>query len=132
MAFGRWPFKVPDRETGRKALKELQEFDPERKWNFVEINVTLEELEQHQTEILSYVFPRVTVMDMTIGPAMWFGARGRGIIQIHPDGSDPASFEPYHSTTKVLLLGNGLLSTPVLVIILFFFNWFFLLLFGFV
>lgn len=48
MAFGKWPFNVPDRKTGREGLKELRAIDPSRQWNFIEINVTKEELEEHQ------------------------------------------------------------------------------------
>ena|SRR3990167_197088 len=46
-------------------------------------------------------------MDMTIGPALWFGGNGVGIIQVGEDRNDKNSFIPYHSTAKLLLLGNG-------------------------
>lgn len=48
VAFGSWPFKVPDRETGRQGLKELRQLDPNRQWNFVEINISKDELEANQ------------------------------------------------------------------------------------
>ena len=48
VAFGKWPFSVPDRKTGRESLKELRKIDPERQWNFIEINVTKEELQTCQ------------------------------------------------------------------------------------
>ena len=48
-------------------------------------------------------------MDMTIGPALWFGARGKGIILKDPEGDSKLeeSYENYESTAKVLLMGNG-------------------------
>lgn len=48
-------------------------------------------------------------MDMTIGPALWFGARGKGIIKKDIDGdiNNVNSYEEYLSTSKVLLMGNG-------------------------
>ena len=36
-------FQVPDRISGLETLKEL---NPLRKWNFVHVNVTLDELKQ--------------------------------------------------------------------------------------
>lgn len=52
-------------------------------------------------------------MDMTIGPALWFAARGEGFIaksSIDESSIDYANsnhFDRYHSTARVLLLGNG-------------------------
>lgn len=51
-------------------------------------------------------------MDMTIGPALWFGARGKGIIVkkdniSSEDFSNREIYEEYQSTSKVLLMGNG-------------------------
>lgn len=75
------PFDVPDRITGKAGLKELQDLNPERKWNFVEINVAQEELqEMRQDRICHLVHPLDTVLDDSIGCAVWFAARGIGFI----------------------------------------------------
>ena len=108
VAFGKWPFNVPDRKTGRQGLEELRLLDPKRVWNFVEINVSKEELEEQQEDLISHAFPRTTVMDMTIGPALYFGARGKGVMLM--EGMDPShleSYVPFQSKCRVLLLGNG-------------------------
>lgn len=90
------PFDVPDRITGRAGLKELQELSCERRWNFVEIDVTQEELQKMREERIGHlVHPLDTVLDDSIGCAVWFAARGRGFIT---EGGDQ---RPFASTAKV-------------------------------
>ncbi|XP_029967693.1 asparagine synthetase domain-containing protein 1 [Salarias fasciatus] len=96
------PFDVPDRITGRAGLKELQNLNPERSWNFVEINVTQEELQKTRLErICHLVHPLDTVLDDSIGCAVWFAARGAGLIA----GDDGQ--RPFTSAAKVILTGIG-------------------------
>ncbi|KAM6935007.1 asparagine synthetase domain-containing protein 1 isoform 1-T2 [Xenentodon cancila] len=96
------PFDVPDRLTGKAGLKELQNLDPERQWNFVEINVTQEELHKmRQEHICHLLHPLDTVLDDSIGCAVWFAARGRGII------TEDSDQRPLTSTAKVILTGIG-------------------------
>lgn len=101
------PFDVPDRITGKAGLKELQDLNPERKWNFVEINVTQEELQKMREERICYlVYPLDTVLDDSIGCAVWFAARGTGIIM---EDSDQRAFTSsakveYKHQTSVLYL----------------------------
>ncbi|XP_059199430.1 asparagine synthetase domain-containing protein 1 [Centropristis striata] len=99
-ADGRGPFDVPDRITGRAGLKELQDLSPERRWNFVEINVTKEELQKiRQERICHLVHPLETVLDDSIGCAVWFAARGAGLLT-----EDQRDFT---SAAKVILTGIG-------------------------
>ncbi|XP_077583670.1 asparagine synthetase domain-containing protein 1 [Stigmatopora nigra] len=95
-------FDVPDRITGRSGLKELQVLAPERQWNFVEVDVTREELQQMRRERISHLLhPLDTVLDDSIGCAVWFAARGKGfLVQDH----NPSSFT---SSAKVILTGIG-------------------------
>lgn len=96
------PFDVPDRITGKAGLRELQDLNPERKWNFVEINVTKEELQKiRQERICHLVHPLDTVLDDSIGCAVWFAARGTGFIM---EDSDQ---RPFTSSAKVILTGIG-------------------------
>ncbi|XP_047457531.1 asparagine synthetase domain-containing protein 1 [Mugil cephalus] len=96
------PFDVPDRITGRAGLKELQDLNPDRRWNFVEINVTQEELQKMRLQrICHLVHPLDTVLDDSIGCAVWFAARGTGVIV--EDGDQ----RPFTSTAKVVLTGIG-------------------------
>lgn len=90
------PFDVPDRITGKAGLKELQDVNPDRRWNFVEINVMQEELQKMREErICHLVHPLDTVLDDSIGCAVWFAARGTGFIT--EDGDQ----RPFTSSAKV-------------------------------
>jgi hypothetical protein len=79
VAFGEPPFSVPDRKTGLASLCELRTLSPEREYRFVQVNVTWEELERHRSHVYSLLHPSTTVMDLTIGCALWFAARGQGM-----------------------------------------------------
>ncbi|XP_035029775.2 asparagine synthetase domain-containing protein 1 [Hippoglossus stenolepis] len=96
------PFDVPDRITGKAGLKELQDLNPERRWNFVEINITQEELQKMRQERIGHlVHPLDTVLDDSIGCAVWFAARGTGFITEDKDQ------RPFSSSSKVILTGIG-------------------------
>ncbi|XP_060944812.1 asparagine synthetase domain-containing protein 1 [Limanda limanda] len=96
------PFDVPDRITGKAGLKELQDLNPERRWNFVEINITQEELHKMRQERIGHlVHPLDTVLDDSIGCAVWFAARGTGFITEDKDQ------RPFSSSAKVVLTGIG-------------------------
>ncbi|NXW66316.1 ASND1 protein, partial [Eurystomus gularis] len=93
---------VPDRITGRAGLKELEAINPSRTWNFVEINVTLEELKRMRQQCISHlIYPLDTVLDDSIGCAIWFASRGEGVI------SNQGERKPYKSPAKVVLTGMG-------------------------
>ncbi|XP_045874133.1 asparagine synthetase domain-containing protein 1 [Meles meles] len=95
-------FSVPDRVTGRAGLKELQAANPSRIWNFVEINVSLEELQElRRARIRHLVQPLDTVLDDSIGCAVWFAARGAGRLVAR------GGVGPYRSSAKVVLSGIG-------------------------
>ncbi|XP_063792789.1 asparagine synthetase domain-containing protein 1 [Pseudophryne corroboree] len=96
------PFDVPDRITGRLGLDELRALSPTRIWNFVEINITPEELKlMRQQHITQLIQPLDTVLDDSIGCAVWFASRGIGLL------TGNGEMKPYTSTTKVVLTGIG-------------------------
>ncbi|XP_013787823.1 asparagine synthetase domain-containing protein 1-like isoform X2 [Limulus polyphemus] len=96
-------YDTPDRITGKEGVNELSMLKPHRKWNFVEINITRNELQsQRQDCIRQLVYPCATVLDDSLGCASWFAARGSGVIW-----SDSNSYEPYTSPARVVLLGMG-------------------------
>lgn len=71
-------FNVPDRQTGVLALSEL---NPKRVWNFVEINISQNELQEvRKSHIRKLIYPLQTVLDDSIGCAVWFAARGSGVL----------------------------------------------------
>ncbi|NXW90625.1 ASND1 protein, partial [Alopecoenas beccarii] len=95
-------FAVPDRITGRAGLKELEAINPSRTWNFVEINVTRDELKKmRQQRIKHLIYPLDTVLDDSIGCAIWFASRGEGFI------NNRGELKPYKSPAKVVLTGIG-------------------------
>ncbi|XP_044004502.1 asparagine synthetase domain-containing protein 1 [Aphidius gifuensis] len=92
-------FDVPDRKTGHQALEELKKIFPHRYWNFIETNVSQEELlECRKDKICHLVYPLKTVLDESLGCAVWFGARGKG---------STLSNEQTISSCRILLLGMG-------------------------
>ncbi|NWH64231.1 ASND1 protein, partial [Geococcyx californianus] len=95
-------FAVPDRITGRAGLKELEAINPSRTWNFVEINVTVEELKKMRQQYINHlIYPLDTVLDDSIGCAIWFASRGEGFI------NNQGELTPYKSPAKVVLTGIG-------------------------
>lgn len=74
-------FNVPDRLTGLSTYKALRLMFPERKFNFVEINIDLNELNLlRDTFIHNLIYPLITILDESLGCALWFASRGSGII----------------------------------------------------
>ncbi|XP_049584892.1 asparagine synthetase domain-containing protein 1 [Syngnathus scovelli] len=95
-------FDVPDRITGKSGLKELQALAPQRRWNFVEVDVRREELqEMRRTRIADLVYPLDTVLDDSIGCAVWFAARGEGFLARDHHRT------VFMSSAKVILTGIG-------------------------
>ncbi|KAL4236959.1 Asparagine synthetase domain-containing protein 1 [Mactra antiquata] len=91
---------VPDRLTGYTALSEL---NPNRKWNFIEVNITATELQEaRQEHIQDLVYPLQTVLDDSIGCAVWFAARGTGLC-----GSGLYKDSRMKSSARVILCGMG-------------------------
>lgn len=95
---------APDRETGLIALEELQVLCPKRKWNFVAIDISKDELEKARDAHIKYlVKPLETVLDDSIACAIWFAARGKGKLQC----SSPSDSLFYSSPARVVLVGMG-------------------------
>ncbi|XP_045101011.1 asparagine synthetase domain-containing protein 1-like [Portunus trituberculatus] len=91
-------FEVPDRIAGRECWQQLQQLRPHRDWNFVQIDVTSEELCLERERIIRHlVAPLSSVLDDSIGCALWFAGRGEGSVK----GC------PYVSPARVLLCGQG-------------------------
>ncbi|CAB3230615.1 unnamed protein product [Arctia plantaginis] len=87
-------YDVPDRLTGKLSLLELEALCPTRQWVLKEVNVPKQELDKHQAETIGdLVYPRQTILDESLGTALWFAARGQDDRSI--------------STSRVLLVGSG-------------------------
>ncbi|XP_055594407.1 asparagine synthetase domain-containing protein CG17486 [Uranotaenia lowii] len=90
-------WNVPDRQTGKSTVEELQNLRPNRQWNFVEINITRQTLSDCKRRITDLVFPLKSVLDESLGSALWFASRGQGLL----------NGEEYQCPARVLLLGSG-------------------------
>ena len=90
--------------------------------NFVEVDVTKEELQcAREAVVKDLLSPLQTVLDDSIGCAVWFAARGRGRLW-HPNensryannkipdvtkAQECGADDTYQSPCRVLLLGMG-------------------------
>ena len=94
-------YDVPDRLTGIQAFNEIKSLHPNRKISLILVNVTLSELQtERQERVRHLLHPLDTVLDDSIGCAVWFAARGRGV-----DSETGAEVE---SRARVLILGMGI------------------------
>lgn len=70
-------YDSPDRQTGVQTLNELQNICPNREWRFLEINISQKELNEQRTgHISDLIFPLQTILDDSLGCALWFASRG--------------------------------------------------------
>lgn len=100
----RSPYETcPDRITGRATHTELQRVCPDRSWRFVAIDIPFTESESHRSTIIQLMAPHNTEMDLSIAKALYFAARGVGMITDPSSGSQ----QPYSTPARVLLSGLG-------------------------
>ncbi|KAJ2653259.1 hypothetical protein IWW40_000625 [Coemansia sp. RSA 1250] len=92
---------APDRKTGLQGWQELCQIDPLRPWRFVEVDVPYRDVIEHQDHIRQLLVPSNSVMDMSIGMALWFASRGHGKLVCKDQST------PYVGKSRVLLLGMG-------------------------
>ncbi|CAH1163744.1 unnamed protein product [Phaedon cochleariae] len=78
VAFGEYQhYKTPDRQTGLETLEELRQLCPEREWRFFEIDIPKDELEKLRSDhIADLIYPLKTILDDSLGCALWFASRG--------------------------------------------------------
>ncbi|XP_076809825.1 asparagine synthetase domain-containing protein 1-like isoform X1 [Clavelina lepadiformis] len=96
-------YNVPDRITGRNSYEELRNLCPNRTWKFVEINVTIKELQHQRSQhIGDLTYPKATVLDDSIACALWFACRGE--TSGSPLGG---AKDQYIASSRILLCGMG-------------------------
>eukprot|EP00088_Acartia_fossae_P041098 TRINITY_DN4296_c0_g1_i3.p1 TRINITY_DN4296_c0_g1~~TRINITY_DN4296_c0_g1_i3.p1 ORF type:complete len:603 (-),score=80.31 TRINITY_DN4296_c0_g1_i3:1486-3267(-) len=116
-------FDVPDRMTGLQALQELRSLLPGYPFRMVKVDVPLTTLQAlRRDKIKPLLFPLNTVLDDSIGCAIWFAARGEGklatryesttstddTLQGAQDGQFDTEEVEYTSRCRVLLTGMGI------------------------
>ena len=93
-------YETPDRVTAVQSYRELRALHPNRPLALTLVDVTLAELQaQRAQRVRHLLLPAATVLDDSIGCAVWFAARGRGW--------DWETDRPVESAARVLLLGMG-------------------------
>ncbi|XP_037808365.1 asparagine synthetase domain-containing protein CG17486 [Lucilia sericata] len=89
---------VPDRISGKSSFKNLIDICPDRKWNFIEVNVSKKEIHQCLSDHIKHlIYPLNTVLDESIGCAFWFASRAIGL----------KGDSNWKSSARVVILGSG-------------------------
>lgn len=91
----------PDRITARSSCAELCRVCPEREWRLVAVNVPYTETQQHRQQVITLMHPHNTEMDLSISYALYFAARGSGVLE------HAGKQHPYTTPARVLLSGLG-------------------------
>ncbi|KAK3939492.1 asparagine synthase [Diplogelasinospora grovesii] len=98
----------PDRITGRRSFAELQKVCPERAFRFLAVNVPYSETLAHRHQVISLMHPHNTEMDLSIGYALYFAARGQGCCyETSSSSPDSQTQIAYTTPARVLLSGLG-------------------------
>jgi asparagine synthetase B (glutamine-hydrolysing) len=102
----------PDRLGALDAYKELKSLYPERKWKFIAVDSTYDELKETKDHLMELLYPSDTVMDFNIGGALWLASRGHGKLidcqNLDPDANEISIVnESYKSEARVVFLGHG-------------------------
>lgn len=92
----RGTFYVPDRLSARASYADLVRVAP-RPWRLVEVDVPYHEYIGHLAHIETLIYPSESVMDLSIGAALYFAGQAQGHI----------AGQPYTSPARVFFSGLG-------------------------
>ncbi|KAG5443069.1 Asparagine synthetase domain-containing protein 1 [Clonorchis sinensis] len=109
---------APDRQTAWQSFRELCSLSPSRRWQLVLVDVPLEELRTVRSSYIKRLLlpNRLTVLDVSLGLATWFAARGTGhlVTSLSLAQSSAVSNRDlggqnstYCSPAKVVFVGTG-------------------------
>jgi len=76
---------APDRYTALQSYLELCKTYGVDMFRFIAVDVPFSDVKQSESRIMSLVCPRSSHMDFNIGSALWFGARGDGMLLSHAE-----------------------------------------------
>lgn len=93
----------PDRITARSSYAELCNVCPGRTWRLVAINIPYTETQDHRQQVITLMHPHNTEMDLSIAYALYFAARGEGLVE----AEGLAQPTPHTTSARVLLSGLG-------------------------
>lgn len=104
----------PDRIGALDAYKELKSRFPDRRWKFIAVDSTYDELKARQETLMTLLRPHDSVMDFNIGGALWIATAGVGrLVDVCSTSSDSADTsvevlnDRYVSKARVVFLGHG-------------------------
>lgn len=97
----------PDRLAAFAALRELQQFAPDRNWRLLVREPGAEEQEAVRQRIVNLLAPADTYMDFNIGMALWFAAQGVGYLVKKDGDSARLSDSAYVSQARGMFVGHG-------------------------
>lgn len=63
-----------------EALAELENLNPNRKFNLILIDKTLEDIDQHGKQFIQTIYPKATYMDFNIAIILYFASKGVGYL----------------------------------------------------
>jgi len=87
----------------------MQELLPEYPINMVCVDIPITELQAtRKNNIQPLLYPLNTVLDDSIGCAIWFAARGQGKLSLSPGSGGNQEQVDYTSGCRVLLTGMGI------------------------
>lgn len=86
--------RSPDRLTAVASLRSLEAACPGRRFRLVCVDRTAEDLIAARRRVAEVVYPQVSNMDLSIGSALWFAARGDGVVYAPPEAAAPAKASP--------------------------------------
>ena len=93
--------RSPDRQAALSAFRELKLVCVGRNWRLIEVNVSGAELSSMKQYIESLIRPSKSSMDFNIAAALWFAARGIGMVDLGTE------LVPFYSKIRVLVSGQG-------------------------
>ncbi|TGZ74304.1 hypothetical protein CRM22_001029 [Opisthorchis felineus] len=109
---------APDRQTAWQSFRELCSLSPNRNWQLVLVDVPLEELRAVRSSYIKRLLlpNRLTVLDVSLGLATWFAARGTGHLVTSLSWGQSSAVSnrdlggqnsTYCSPAKVVFVGTG-------------------------
>ena len=93
-----------DRQAALQSYQELKTLYPNRTLRLVCVDIEWDQVVQHEARIQQLMHPKTTTMDLNISTALWFAARGEGVVI---DAFDDDNSFPYTSPCRILLMGMG-------------------------
>uniref|UniRef100_A0A7E4VBK5 Asparagine synthetase domain-containing protein n=1 Tax=Panagrellus redivivus TaxID=6233 RepID=A0A7E4VBK5_PANRE len=97
--------EAEDRKGGFAAYQWLVKEFPNRKFTFVRVDVSIDELKAERERSIAYaIAPQNTVLDDSIGCALWFATRAKGYV-LGEDGVTKRDVS--YDDAKYILVGSG-------------------------